>query len=367
MELDSFRQQFPITEQLSWLATPSCAPAATPVLHALHTELDGWAAGEVSWSEREQRAERCRRRFADLLGLTPGRVALLSSTAEAAATVARSVPPGGRIVLGGQEYRSNMFPWLAAAQHGVTLTQVPMPDGLLDSGRICEAIVEGTSLVAVSVVQSATGGRADLVPIAERCREVGARLFLDATQSAGVLSIPPAVDPDYVATHGYKWLLGVRGTAYLAVRPDRLDELEPLAANSRTAGLGAGDYGGPLSHADGADRLDLPLGWPVWAAAEAGLELLAAVDPLVLQQHCLALAADLADGARGLGLTVLKSERPSHIITMRGPEADHAVAALSDAGIRATAPAGNLRFGFHGFTVTDDVERTLTVLAKLTT
>lgn len=363
MKLDQFRRQFPITEQLSWLATPSCAAPATPVLHATHAAIDSWADGEVSWTARDQQADHCRRLVADLLGVGRHRVALLSSTAEAAATVARSLPAGGRIVVGEQEYRSNIYPWLAAERHGVGIDPVPMPEGRLDSGQVCEQITDATSLVAISVVQSATGCRTDLVPIAERCREVGARLFLDATQSAGVLSIAPEVDPDYLAAHGYKWLLGVRGTAYLAVRDDRLDELEPLAANSRTAGPGTPDYGGPLSYADDASRLDLGLGWPVWAAAEAGLELLTELDPSVLQRHCLALATELTEGARTLGLQVLPSERPSQIVTMRVPDADRTVAELDRAGIRATARSGNLRFGFHGYTVGEDVERTLAVLA----
>lgn len=366
MELDTFRQQFPITERLSWLATPSCAPPATPVLDAARAELDDWAAGDADWTERDRHAESCRRRFAELLTRPSDQVALVPSTAEAAATIARSVPADGRIVIGELEYRSNVYPWLAAERRGVTITPVPMPDGLLDSGRLCEAIIDRTSLVAVSVVQSATGSRTDLVPIAERCREVGARFFLDATQSAGVLAVPSAVEPDYVAAHGYKWLLGVRGTAYLAVRPDRLDDLEPLAANPRTAGAGGADFGGPLSYADGTERLDLPLSWPVWAAAEAGLELLGRLDPLVLQRHCLGLAADLVDGARRLGLTVLPSELPSQIVTIRVPDAGRTVLALADAGIRATARAGNVRFGFHGFTVGNDVEHTLALLSKVT-
>ncbi|SDS57621.1 aminotransferase class V-fold PLP-dependent enzyme [Microlunatus soli] len=366
MQLDGFRQQFPITERLSWLATPSCAPAASPVLRAVRAELDRWADGDADWTERDRRAEACRRRFAELLGRPADQVALLSSTAEAAATVAGSVPSGGRIVVGEREYRSNIYPWLAAERRGVTVAAVPMPDGLLDSGRVCEAIIDGTSLVSVSVVQSATGSRVDLIPIAERCREVGARLFLDATQSAGVLSIPAGVDPDFVAAHGYKWLLGVRGTAYLAVRRDRLTALGPLAANSRTAGAGAGDYGGPLSYADGAERLDLPLSWPVWAAAEAGLELLGRLDPIVLQQHCLRLAEALADGARDQGLAVMGSERPSQIVTLRVPDAERAVGELTAAGVRATARNGNLRFGFHGFSAEHDVEQTLAVLRKVT-
>lgn len=58
------------------------------------------------------------------------------------------------------------------------------------------------------------------------CRELGARLFVDATQSVGVLRFPlAAATPDYVAVHGYKWLIAPRGAAWLYVRDPIGDQM----------------------------------------------------------------------------------------------------------------------------------------------
>jgi hypothetical protein len=46
------------------------------------------------------------------MGVPDSCVALMGSFAEAAATVATCLPPG-RVVVGAEEYRSNLFPWLA--------------------------------------------------------------------------------------------------------------------------------------------------------------------------------------------------------------------------------------------------------------
>lgn len=376
MDLATFRTNFPVLERISWLSTPSSAPASTPVIRAVTDELEQWNAGVVSWTERDRPAERSRELIAGLLGVEPDQVGLLNSLAEAAATVARSLPAGSRVIVGEQEYRSNIFPWLAAERRGVTVQQVPMPGGSLTSAAVLEAIdrastadSDGSSpmVVAVSAVQSATGSRLDLVPVAERCREVGARLFVDATQTAGVLRIPESVDPDYVGMHGYKWLLGARGGAWMYVRPDRLAELEPLAPTITSTGdPWRGDYyGGPLDYADNARRLDVSRNWPVWAAAAAGVELVSSVDPVELERHCLGLADRMRTGATDLGRQVLPTELPSHILTVAVDDVDRAVAELDAAGVHATARAGGLRFGFHGFNNAEDVDRALDALKQL--
>ncbi|MEV0148871.1 MULTISPECIES: aminotransferase class V-fold PLP-dependent enzyme [unclassified Nonomuraea] len=372
MNLDAFRACFPVLDRLAWFTTPSSPPAPLPVTRALRAEIDDWEAGEVSWPRRDEAAQRTRGQFARLMraappGAGPGEVALVQSVAEAAATVAASLPPGSRVVVGAEEYRSNLFPWLDAARRGLRVELVPMPDGRLSGEALAGAVTPGTALVAVSHVQSATGWRVDLEPVAARCRETGARLFVDATQSAGVLPLPPGVDPDYVAVHGYKWLLCPRGAAWLYVRPDRLSELHPLAPGPKsTAAPWSEFYGGPLAYAPDARRLDLSLCWPSWAGATAALDLVAGLDPVRLERHCLALAGLLREGAAELGLRCPPSERPSHIVTVEVPDAGDAVRRLEDLGVRVTARVGALRFGFHGFNTPEDVSRALSALRLVT-
>jgi selenocysteine lyase/cysteine desulfurase len=96
-------------------------------------------------------------------------------------------------------------------------------------------------------------------------------------QSAGVL--PLGVEPDWVAVHGYKWLLAPRGAAWLHVRPDRVAGTRPLAPNHKgTTSPWTDYYGGPLALAPDARRFDMSLGWPAWAAAGTALDLVASLD-----------------------------------------------------------------------------------------
>src|SRR5262249_12652654 len=90
--------------------------------------------------------------------------------------------------------------------------------------RLIAAIDECTSVVAVSSVQYATGTAVDISRLRQRTVHVGARLVVDATQSAGAMRVDAgAWDADAVVTSGYKWLGGHGGIA-LAIMSPRLLE-----------------------------------------------------------------------------------------------------------------------------------------------
>ena len=75
------------------------------------------------------------------------------------------------------------------------------------------------------------GGLVDLVAIGARCREVGAALVLDVTQSLGAMPFEVgAVRPDYLACATYKWLLGPYSMGFCYVAPHR-HEGRPLEHN----------------------------------------------------------------------------------------------------------------------------------------
>jgi selenocysteine lyase/cysteine desulfurase len=69
-------------------------------------------------------------------------------------------------------------------------------------------------------VQWTSGGRLDLVRIGQVCREIGAALALDLTQSLGALPLSAReVQPDFAVAANYKWLMGPYTTGLLYVAP----------------------------------------------------------------------------------------------------------------------------------------------------
>src|SRR5262249_58487366 len=122
----SFRQMFPALARQVWLDTPSSPPGAAPVTSALASAIGGWQEGSLDAADWAAAGPQARFSFARYLGAPESHVALLGSVAEAAATVAASLPGrGGAIVAGDGEFRSNLFPWLALEARGYRVIRVP--------------------------------------------------------------------------------------------------------------------------------------------------------------------------------------------------------------------------------------------------
>ena len=138
------------------------------------------------------------------------------------------------------------------------------------------------------------------------------------------------MQPDYLAVHGYKWLLCPRGAAWLVTRDDRVGELRPLAPNWRSAGPPYGYFGLPMRLAGDAARCDASPAWFSWVGACAALRLLGSLDAGRVERHCLGLAAR-----------------------------------LSRRGIRVTSLGDRIRFGFHYFNNDHDVDRTVEALSQV--
>lgn len=183
-------------------------------------------------------ADALRQKFATLLGAdAPGRVAVLPSASYGISTAAANIHPTANqhILLVGEQFPSNVYPWKAVAERtGCTLITVSSP-GICQAQawneRILESIGTDTAALAMPHVHWADGSLFDLVRIGARCREVGAALIIDGTQSVGALPLDlKAIQPDAVLCAGYKWLMGPYGLGLGWFGP-RFDNGKPLEDN----------------------------------------------------------------------------------------------------------------------------------------
>jgi selenocysteine lyase/cysteine desulfurase len=367
---DTLRSFFPGLAGTTYLNNATSAPGAAPVVDAVRRAEDDWARGRFDWLAWEADAEATRPLFARLVGGRPEEVALVSSFAEAAAAVAASLSPG-RVVVGSREFRSNHFPWLALARRGFDVVEVPAADGVVSTDAFCSALRPGTVLAAVSEVQSTNGFRARTSEIGARCRQIGARLFVDVTQSLGVLRFDAeACGADYVAAHGYKWLLAPRGASWLWTRRDHVEELWPLAPSWKSVEEPFADYyGGRLESllASSARRLDGSLAWLSWVGARAALSLLASFDPDAVERRCLGLAASFRRAAEDRGLPLAPAEVPSQTLALGVSDPEALRARLAERGVIASVRGSSLRLGFHAYNDESDVATALEAIGGLDT
>ena len=360
-----FRALFPACGRYHWLDTPGSPPVPRPVAQALSATVEQMVAGDFDWLQLDARPAQVRVDLARLHRVAQSDIALMSSVAEAAATVARSLPPG-EVLVPAQEFRSALLPWSVLDQDRNPTVLVHAQPGQELTAALEGRVRADTALVAVSSVLSSDGLPVDLVRLRAVTDAVGAQLFVDATQSFGITG--PQVDelrPDYLAVHGYKWMLCPRGAAWMVVRPDRQEQLQPLAPGWKSTAPPHGYFGAAEQLAPGAHRLDSQTSWLPWIGAGAAVQLHAMLDPHQVRRHCLALAERLRSGLRELGLTIPGDEHPataaagSHIVvaTSEGARLDPHL--LLERGVKALCTPGRLRLGVHYFNDDSDIDAAL--------
>ena len=325
-------------------ATYGLPPARA--LEALAEAADGWRNQE-SWHRWEEDGETCRQLLAKLVGRPVEEVAIVPAVSVAAGLVAASLPaePGDNVVVPAEDFASAIFPWSGLEARGVEVRTAPLAE-------LAERADRRTVLIAASYVQSANGAVVDLGAL----RTTGARLFIDLSQALG--AVPVDLDGvDYVACHTYKWLLCARGLSFLAVRRDRLAEIEPWTSGWKSRDRPYENYYGlPRALTDDARRLDVSLAWLIVASARRSLELIDTLGIEAIATHNLRLASRFA---LELGLP-----QPASPILRLGVEAaDAAVSNLRGAGVACSARAGSVRVSFHLYNDDADVELAVGALA----
>jgi selenocysteine lyase/cysteine desulfurase len=324
-----------------YLNTASFGLPPRPAWEALQAALADWRHGRTSWEPWGEATAQARAAFARLVGVREEDVATSASASQLISLAAAALPEGARIVMPEGEFTSLVFPLLVRGD----VREVPRE-------RLADAVDADTDLVAVSAVQSSSGALTDLHAVCAAAESAGALVLVDATQAAGWLPLD-AARVDFLVASAYKWLMSPRGTAFMAVRPDRLDSVPPLAANWWAGPDQYGTYyGGPLRLADEARRLDLSPAWFSWVGTAPALDLIERIGVEAIREHDVALANRFRVG---LGLP----PGDSAIVAADVPGAEERLAA---AGIRASVRTGNVRVSFHVYNTERDVDEALDAL-----
>lgn len=332
--------------QPGWLNTASYGLPPRPAWDALQAALADWHVGATSWEPWDGSTTRARESFARLIGASAADVFVGSTVSAAVSPIASALPDGTKVLTDSVEFTSNVFPWQVHADRGVEVVGVP-------TAELVAAIRPGVDVVAVSVVQSATGEVLDLPAVIAASKEIGALVVLDASQAVGWLPID-VTGVDALVAHSYKWMMAPRGATFGYLSPELQERCRPLHANWYAADDVHGSYyGTKMALAPDARRFDQSPAWFSFVGAAPALELLEEIGVEKIHAHNLGLANEFR---AGLGL----APGDSAIVSADVPGAAEAFKA---AGVRAAVRDGRLRASFHVYSTRDDVRLALDALS----
>lgn len=207
--------------------------------------------------------ERLRGAVARVFNTSADGIALIPAVSYGVGIAAANLPlrKGQNIVVLDKDFPSNYYTWRehALRNDGVIKTVVNTNGSWTQA--ILEAINEQTGIVSVANCHWTNGAYIDLEQVSRKAKAVGAALVIDASQSLGVLPMNlDTVQPDFVVSVGYKWLLGPYGLGYLYVAPKWRENGVPLEY-SWLAKQGSEDFTNLVNYRNeyrpGARRFDM--------------------------------------------------------------------------------------------------------------
>ena len=335
--------------------------------------------------------EKAREKVAQFINADPCEIIFTKGTTESINLVASTwahehVKKGDEILISQMEHHSNMVPWQQICHRNQATLQYILvrADGTLNYEALPKLISKKTKLVAVTHVSNVLGTRNDIAHIIKIAHSAGARVLIDAAQSAPHEPIDvKKLNCDFLAFSGHK-LLGPTGIGVLYIKKDLHDQMPPYQFG-----------GGMVYETDffSASWQKVPqkfeAGTPPIAQA---VGLAAAVDYLQkyisfdeLQKHEAALCAQLIEGlstvkkVRILGpIEALKKSGHLVSFTIDGMHPHDVAAALSKKGICVRAGnhcaqplakllhiPGSVRASFYVYNTEQEVEQLLEAIKQL--
>lgn len=377
-ELLAWRDEFPILARTTYLISNSLGAMPRGVPAALATYTDDWSTeGVRSWETRgwytlpidigDQ--------IAPLLGAPAGSVSTHTNVTLASAVIASCFDFTGernKIVCSALNFPSIIYLYRQQERCGAELHLVDSPDGVhVPLEPLLAAIDERTALVPISHVIFKSAFIQDAEAIVQRAREVGARVALDTYQSTGAVPVDvTAWDVDFAVGGTLKWLCGGPGVAYLYVKPELAESLEPALTGWMSHARPFDFDPGPIDRDQGARRF--VNGTPAIVALRAcrpGLEIVNRIGVDAIRANSIRQTRRIIEAADERGWTVNSprdDERRGGTVSLMVPDCERVSRDLLARDILIDFRSGaGIRLSPHFYTTDDEIDHAITTIAGL--
>ncbi len=227
------RGQFPILSTCTYLISNSLGAMPQRARDMLSQYADDWATkGVEAWNDWLPLVDRIANVIAGIIHAPAGSVMMQPNVSVAESMLISCLDfsgPRNKVVYSELEFPTVHYIWQAQRARGAVIEVVKSDDGVsVDTQRICDAIDEHTVAVPISHVIFRSSSLQDVAPIVAKAHAAGALVFLDVYQSIGTVPVDvAALNVDAAVGGALKWLCGGPGAAFLYVRPDLRERLQP--------------------------------------------------------------------------------------------------------------------------------------------
>jgi selenocysteine lyase/cysteine desulfurase len=377
MEPISAANLFEIPAGITYLNCSNMSPQLKSVtaagLEAVRIKSSPWELSSANWFAS---AEELRALAGKLLGTGADSIALIPAVSYGLAIAAANVRinAGDSIVLLAQDFPSSVYTWREAGKkHNAQVVTVERDPDSGWTDAVLQAITERTAVVCMPQCHWMDGSLIDLFRVAERARQVGAALVVDASQTLGAVPIDiDRLQPDSLVSVGYKWMLGPYGLSYLYAAPKWQQAGAPIE-QSWMPRRGSSDFTRITDYCDefqpGARRYDMGQFTQFVLAPMAAAALQQILDWGVgsIEESISVLTQEIAQRALDAGYGVVPSEqRSKHMLGIRFRDGlpSALAAALARANVYVSIRGDSLRIAPHLYNQASDIDRLFTAIAS---
>ena len=377
MPIPCQRHLFDIPDDVTYLNCAYISPSLRSVTQAgregVHRKAQPWRITAPAFFDESERA---RALFARISGATADDIAIIPAVSYGVAVAARNLetPSGSNIVVLAEQFPSNYYAWYELSrERGAQLVTVRHPPDGEWTEAILSRINEETAVVAVSNCHWTDGSFIDLQAVSRGCREVDAALVIDGAQSLGAIPFSVKdVQPDFLITPSYKWLLGPYSLGFMYIAPQHLDS-QPLEHNWIHR-ADSDDFAALLDYRDefqpGARKFDVGerSNFALMPMAVAALGQILEWEVSEIAARLSGMTETISQRGEAMGLSVAPSElRAGHLIGLRCSEGlpPDLSERLAEDKVYVSIRGDSVRVSPHLYNAEEDIDRLFDVLAAV--
>ena len=235
MQLSDIRRLTPITQEYAYFQSSGFSPKMEPVIEETnrwaHFQNSGGAAPGIH-EKMLDGFEATRDKVAQSMNADSDEIVLGENTTIGINIVANGInwEPGDNVILSDKEHPGNRITWYSHVhRYGIELRFLEV---VHDEEQMLEQferlLDERTRVVSISHVCRRTGQRLPARALVDLAHDRGVPVLLDGAQAYGAIPVDMrALDCDFYAFSGHKYIMAPQGTGGFYVRRDRIPWVQP--------------------------------------------------------------------------------------------------------------------------------------------